>query len=258
LQQRSNATRLAVAMFDVCDTGADLKKAATAAVHACAFGEHSALMKGSLHTDELMNAALASENGLRCEQRMTHTFVFDIPRYHKLLAITDAVVNISPDLLTKKQALMSAIGLMRRIGVATPKIAILAAVETVNTAMAATVDAAALVALGEAGQFGDAVVEGPFGFDNAISAAAAAIKGMRSHVAGEPDVLLMPDLNAGNILYKSLVYLAGAECAGLVLGAKVPIILTSRADSGFSRLASCALASLSAMQQDSNSPQRSR
>jgi phosphate acetyltransferase len=191
-----------------------------------------------------MGAVVAGDNRLRRARRITHCFIFDIPRYHKLLAITDAVVNIAPDRVTKTQSLLDAIVLMRTIGVSQPKAAIVAAVEIVNPAIPATVDAAALVALAKAGHFGNAVVEGPFGLDNAISADAAAIKGLKSSVAGDPDVLLMPDLNAGNILYKSLIYMAGAECAGLALGAKVPIILTSRADSAFTRLASCALASL--------------
>jgi phosphotransacetylase len=244
LQRASSADALAQFEFDICDTGADSKAAAAAAAKACARGEHSALMKGSLHTDELLSAAISRDNGLRGARRLTHTFVFDIPRYHKLLAITDAAVNIAPDLPTKEESIANAINLMRMLGVRAPKVAIIAAVETPNPAIPATLDAVTLAELAKTGRFGNALVEGPFGFDNAISSEAAAIKGIVSKVAGDPDVLLVPDLNSGNILYKSLVYMGAAECAGIVLGAKVPIILTSRADSRFSRLASCALASV--------------
>jgi phosphate acetyltransferase len=244
LQRTSSKHDLADAIFDVCDTGNDPKVAAAEAVRACAQGEHAALMKGSLHTDELMSAVVARESGLRGTRRITHIFVFDVPRYHKLLAVTDAVVNIAPDLRTKEDAILSATDLLRVLGIASPKVAIIAAVETANSAIPATLDAVALTEMANNGRFGDALVEGPFGFDNAISANAAAIKGIASKVAGDPDILLVPDLNSGNILYKSLIYMGGAECAGLVLGAKVPIILTSRADSSFGRLASCAIAVL--------------
>jgi phosphate acetyltransferase len=244
LQAASANTTLRDAALSLVDTGTDPNAAAVAAVAACADGQFEALMKGSLHTDELMAAVVAPAGGLRGALRMTHCFVFDVPRYHKLLAITDAVVNINPDLKTKVAATFSAIALLRQLGVAAPKVAVVSAVETVNAAIPATLDAAKLVEMAGAGEFGNAVVEGPFGFDNAISAEAAKTKGMISEVAGEPDLIVVPDLNSGNILYKALIYMAGAECAGIVLGAKVPIILTSRADSGFARVASCALASL--------------
>ncbi|TAG06231.1 MAG: bifunctional enoyl-CoA hydratase/phosphate acetyltransferase [Betaproteobacteria bacterium] len=244
LQAASAHRSLRDATVSVVDTGADPNAAAMAAVAACASGQFEALMKGSLHTDELMAAVLAPVGALRGALRMTHCFVFDVPRYHKLLAITDAVVNINPDLKTKAEAISSAIALLRQLGVAVPKVAVVTAVETVNEAIPATLDAAKLVQMARAGEFGEALVEGPFGFDNAISAEAAKTKGMISEVAGEPDLIVVPDLNSGNILYKALVYMADAECAGIVLGAKVPIILTSRADSGFARVASCALASL--------------
>lgn len=226
-------------------TGDSPREAARVAVADAAAGRVAFLMKGSLHTDELLGAVLARESGLRGSGRLTHTFVFDLPRYHKLLALTDAVVNIAPDLQTKKESLIHAIDLMRNMGVAAPKIAVLAAVETVNASMPATLDARTLTEWGATGRFGAATVDGPFGFDNAISAQAAATKGIVSLVAGDPDILLAPDLNAGNILYKSFVYIGGGECAGVVQGARVPIVLTSRADSLFSRVASCALARIS-------------
>ncbi len=244
MQAESGRSALFDAKLKIIDTGSNPNEAANVAVKACANGEFAALMKGSLHTDELMAAVVAREGGLRSSQRMSHCFVFDVPRYHKLLAITDAVVNIAPDLKTKAAATFSSVSLMRKLGVDRPKVAVVSAVETPNNEIPATLDALALSKMGRSGAFGNALVEGPFGFDNAMSAEAAAIKGIVSEVAGDPDVIVVPDLNSGNILYKSLVYMAGAECAGVVLGAKVPIILTSRADSGYARLASCALASV--------------
>lgn len=230
----------------IVDTGQDPHAAASAAVVAVRRGAHGALMKGSLHTDELLKAVLDPKCGVRTARRLTHTFVFDLPGYHKLLAVTDAVVNIAPDLETKADALANALDLMRMLGVARPKAAIVAAVEIENPAIIATLDAARLREMALAGRFGEALVEGPLGFDNAISADAARIKAIASSVAGDPDVLLMPDLNAGNILYKSLIYLGGGACAGIVQGAQVPIVLTSRADSEFSRRASIALAAIAA------------
>lgn len=227
------------------DTGNSAREAARIAVADAASGRIFVLMKGSLHTDELLAAVVSRDSGLRGPGRLTHTFVFDLPRYHKLLALTDAVVNISPDLQTKAESLIHAIALVQKMGVATAKIAILAAVETVNANIPATVDARDLSQLGLAGRFGAVMVDGPLGFDNAISAHAAAIKGITSSVAGDPDILLVPDLNSGNMLYKSFVYIGGGECAGVVQGGRVPIVITSRADSLFSRVASCALARIS-------------
>jgi phosphate acetyltransferase/phosphate butyryltransferase len=203
-------------------------------------------MKGSLHTDELMAAVVNKEQGLRASRRISHAFVFDLPRYHKLLALADCVVNIAPDLKTKKDILGNAVGLLQQLGMAQPKVAIVAAVEVVNPAIPATLDAQALVEMAQAGAWPGAIVEGPFGFDNAFSAEAARIKKIDSQVAGDADLLLMPDLNAGNMLYKSFNYVGGGDCAGLVLGAQVPIVLTSRADSLQSRMASVALAVLAA------------
>jgi len=226
------------------ETGDDPVAAARAAVADAAAGTTQALMKGSLHTDELLAAVVSRDSGLRRGRRMSHVFMFDLPRYHKLLAVTDAVISIAPDAKAKAAALGNASEMLRAFGIARPKVAIVAAVETVNPQIPATLDARELVDLAAAGEFGDCLVEGPFGFDNAFSSAAARTKGIQSAVAGDADLLLVPDLNAGNMLYKSFIYVGGGECAGVVLGAAVPVILTSRADSLFSRLASCALASV--------------
>jgi phosphate acetyltransferase/phosphate butyryltransferase len=241
------AAEVDISGFEIEATGADARAAAESAVALARSGALSALMKGSLHTDELMSAVVHKSTGLRGERRISHAFVFDMPRYPKLLALADCVVNIAPQMQVKCDILSNAIELLRRIGVARPKVAIVAAVETINPAIQATLDAQALADLGRAqGLWGDAIVEGPFGFDNAISAEAARTKGIASEVAGDADLLLVPDLNAGNMLYKSFVYLGGGECAGLVLGARVPIVLTSRADSLVARVASVALAMLAA------------
>ena len=228
--------------FRWVNTGESPRAAAAEAVADAAAGRVAVLMKGSLHTDELLGAVLARDSGLRGASRLTHTFVFDLPRYHKLLAVTDAVVNIAPDLQTKAQSITHAVELMLQLGVASPKVAVVAAGETVHPSINATVDAQTLAEWGRAGRFGTATVDGPLGFDTAISAQAAATKGIASSVAGNPDILLVPELNAGNVLYKSFIYIGGGECAGIVQGASVPIVLTSRADSLFSRIASCALA----------------
>ena len=228
------------------ETGELAVDAARRAVMDAADNRVSALMKGSLHTHELMGAVIARGAGLRTETRITHTFVFDLPRYPKLIALTDAVINIAPDVRTKADAITNAVRLLAQLGICAPKVAILAAVETIHERIPATVDARELVALAQSGRFGSAIVEGPFGFDNAISATAAAAKGIVSVVAGTPDLLVVPDLNSGNMLYKSFVYVGGGECAGIVQGTRVPVILTSRADSQFSRIASCALASIAA------------
>ena len=227
----------------------DSRTAADTALRACALarsGDVRALMKGSLHTDELMAAVVNKETGLRGSSRISHAFVFDLPRYHKLLALADCVVNIAPDLKTKKDILGNAVALLQKLGIAQPKVGIVAAVEVVNPSIPATLDAQALVDMARAGAWPGAIVEGPFGFDNAFSAEAARIKKMESQVAGDADLLVMPDLNAGNMLYKSFNYAGGGDCAGLVLGAQVPIVLTSRADSLQSRRASVALAVLAA------------
>jgi phosphate acetyltransferase len=202
------------------------------------------LMKGSLHTDELMAAVVAREGGLRTGRRISHVFVMDVPTYHKVLIVTDAAINIAPTLEDKVDICQNAIDLAISLGLENPKVAILAAVETVTSKMPATLDAAALCKMAERGQITGGVLDGPLAFDNAISKHAAETKGIRSTVAGDPDILLAPDLEAGNILAKQLSFLANADSAGLVLGARVPIILTSRADGVRSRIASCAVAVL--------------
>ena len=202
------------------------------------------LMKGSLHTDELMAAVVSRTGGLRTGRRISHVFVMDVPTYHKVLIVTDGAINITPSLEDKVDICQNAIDLAISLGQKKPKVAILAAVETVTSKMPATLDAAALCKMAERGQIKGGILEGPLAFDNAISKQAAKTKGIQSDVAGDPDILLAPDLEAGNILAKQLSFLANADSAGLVLGAKVPIILTSRADSVRSRIASCAVAML--------------
>ena len=209
-------------------------------------GKTELLMKGSLHTDELLGAVVARETGLRTGRRLSHVFIMDVPTYHKVLIVTDAAINIAPTLEDKVDICQNAIDLVISLGLARPKVAILAAVETVHSKMPATLDAAALCKMADRGQITGAIVDGPLAFDNAISAEAAKIKGIRSEVSGDPDILLAPDLEAGNILAKQLSFLANADSAGLVLGARVPIILTSRADSVRSKIASCAVAVMAA------------
>ena len=209
-------------------------------------GRAELLMKGSLHTDELLSAVVAKETGLRTGRRISHVFIMDVPTYHKVLIVTDAAISIAPSLEDKMDIVQNAIDLATHLGLSRPKVAILAAVETVTSKMSATLDAAALCKMAERGQIKGAVLDGPLAFDNAINAEAARTKGIRSEVAGDPDILLAPDLEAGNILAKLLSFLAKADSAGIVLGARVPIILTSRADSVRSRIASCAVAMLAA------------
>jgi phosphate acetyltransferase len=203
-----------------------------------------ALMKGSLHTDEIMGAAVAREGGLRTERRISHCFIMDVPSHADALIITDAAVNIAPDLDDKVDIVQNAIDLAHAMGVEEVRVAILSAMETVSPKVASTLEAAALCKMADRGQITGAVLDGPLALDNAINPEAAAIKKIKSPVAGRANVLVVPDLEAGNMLAKSLTFLAGADAAGIVLGARVPIILTSRADSQVSRLASCAVAVL--------------
>ncbi len=218
--------------------------AAVRAVALAATGDVEALMKGSLHTDELMEAVVADGAGLRTARRMTHCFLMHTPTYPRPFIITDAAINIAPDLEQKADIVRNAIDLAHIVGIASPRVAILAAVETVNARMQATLDAAALCKMADRGQISGGVLDGPLAFDNAVSIAAARIKGIVSPVAGVADILVVPDLESGNMLAKQLEYLGSATSAGIVLGARVPIVLTSRADSRASRIASCALASL--------------
>jgi len=218
--------------------------AAAAAVEEVRLNNVDAIMKGKLHTDELMSPIVDAKNGLRTERRMSHIFALDVPTYHKPLFITDAAINIAPDLTTKRDIVQNAIELLHTLGNSAPKVAILSAVETVNAKMVSTIDAAALCKMAERMQITGGILDGPLAFDNAISKSAAATKGLVSEVAGDADILIAPDLEAANMLAKQLIYLAGAESAGIVLGATVPIILTSRSDGILSRLASCVLAQL--------------
>lgn len=218
--------------------------AAARAVAMAATGEVSALMKGSLHSDEMLAAIVASDSGLRTQRRLSHVYAIDVPAYAKLLLVTDAVINIAPNLEQKRDICQNAIDFLHDLGIAEPLVAILAAVEMVNPAMPATLDAAALTVMAARGQITGAKVDGPLALDNAISLDSARIKAIASPVAGCADILVVPNIEAGNMLAKQLIYLSGADAAGLVLGARVPIILTSRSDSMNIRLASVALAKI--------------
>jgi len=216
--------------------------AAFKAVELVREGKAEVLMKGSLHTDEFLSAIVARDSGLRTGRRLSHVFLMDVPTYHKVLMITDAAINIAPGLEDKADILQNAIDLAIVLGVAQPKVAILSAVETVTTKIPSTIEAAALCKMADRGQIRGGLLDGPLAFDNAISAEAARTKGIQSLVAGDADILLAPDLEAGNMLAKQLSFLANADSAGLVLGARVPVVLTSRADSVRARLASAAVA----------------
>lgn len=232
------------ASLDGCEIVDVADPAASAAMAVKLVRDRRALMvmKGSLHTDELMRAVIDRDTGLRTSRRVSHVFMFDVPTYPKPLFVTDAAINIAPTLVEKADICRNAIELGHAVGIALPKVAILGAVEIVNPAMPSTLDAAALCKMADRGQITGGVLDGPLAMDNAISPAAALTKHIVSPVAGDADILLVPDLEAGNILYKNLTYLARADAAGIVLGARVPVILTSRADSVRTRLASAALA----------------
>jgi phosphate acetyltransferase len=231
-----------VRVVDAPDDG----EAARKAVALCREGGAMGLMKGSLHTDALMHAVLDHQTGLRTARRVSHVFVIDAPAYPRPLLVTDAAINIYPTLDDKVDIAKNAIELAHALGIETPRVAILSAVETVSSKITSTLDAAALCKMADRKQITGAVLDGPLAFDTAVSAEAAAIKELVSHVAGVADVLIVPDLESGNMLAKQLEYLGGAELAGVVLGARVPIVLTSRSDSARARLASCAVAVLRA------------
>jgi phosphate acetyltransferase len=218
--------------------------AAAKAVELVQAGMGELLMKGSLHTDELMRAVTSSKTGLRTARRISHVFVMDVPTYPETLFITDAAINIFPDLDVKRDIVQNAIDLFTQVGLGTPRVAILSAVETVTTKIPSTIDAAALCKMADRGQITGGILDGPLAFDNAIDPEAAKIKGIKSEVAGRAQILVVPDLEAGNMLAKNLSFMAKADAAGIVLGARVPIILTSRADSVRTRMASCAVAVL--------------
>jgi phosphate acetyltransferase len=207
-------------------------------------GDAEALMKGSLHTDELMAEVISSSSGLRTGRRISHVFLMDVPTYPRPIMITDAAVNIAPTLMEKVDIVQNAIDLAHTIGTPEPKVAILSAVETVNAKIQSTLDAAALCKMADRGQIKGGLVDGPLAFDNAVSLVAAKTKGIVSAVAGRADILVVPDLESGNMIAKQLEYLANALSAGIILGARVPIVLTSRADSAETRLASCVIAAL--------------
>jgi phosphate acetyltransferase len=241
----ANTLQVSLEGFRFVEAEDDPILASRAAVALVGANEVSALMKGSQHTDELLHAVVSRDANLRTSRRMSHVFWFDLPAYHKPLMVTDAVVNMAPSLKDKVDILANAIGFSHAIGLELPKVAILSAIETVNPDLASSVDAATLSKMSDRGQMRAAIVDGPLAFDNAISAASAATKGISSPVAGDPDILMVPNLDVGNVLYKSFIYMGRGECAGVVLGARVPIILTSRSDSRRARIASCALAQLS-------------
>ena len=229
--------------FEIVDAGHS-EAAAAKAVQLVHEGKGALLMKGSLHTDEIMRAVTSSGTGLRTARRISHVFIVDVPSHPEALFITDAAINIFPDLDAKRDIIQNAIDLFTLGGLGTPRVAILSAVETVTTKIPSTVEAAALCKMADRGQITGGLLDGPLAFDNAIDAEAAKIKGIKSQVAGRAQILVVPDLEAGNMLAKNLIFLAKADSAGIVLGARVPIILTSRADSVRSRMASCAAAVL--------------
>jgi phosphotransacetylase len=234
---------LDIAPYEMIDTPHS-HAAAAAAVGLVRAGRAQLLMKGSLHTDELMSEVVKRETGLRTERRISHVFVMDVPTYHKVFAVTDAAINIFPALEDKADIVQNAIDFFVALGRKPPKVAILSAVETINPKIPSTIDAAALCKMADRGQIRGGILDGPLAFDNAISAEAARIKKIDSPVAGDPDIILAPDLEAGNMLVKNLTYLSRADGAGVVLGARVPIVLTSRADNQRTRMASCAVAAL--------------
>lgn len=235
--------KIDISGFDLVDA-IDSHDAAAKAVALVKSGRAEILMKGSLHTDELMAAVVARETGLRTARRISHCFIMDVPDHAHPFIITDAAVNIAPTLEEKVDIVQNAVDLAHAMGVSDVRVAILSAMETINPKVASTIEAAALCKMADRGQITGAVLDGPLALDNAINPKAAAIKGIISPVAGKANVLLVPDLEAGNMLAKSLTFLAGAAAAGIVLGARVPIILTSRADAEITRLASCAVAVL--------------
>lgn len=237
---------LDIGKYELVDVENSEAAAAAKGVELVRAGKAELLMKGSLHTDELMRAVTSSSTGLRTARRISHVFIMDVPSHPDTLIVTDAAINIAPDLDVKRDIVQNAIDLFLQIGDGTPRVGILSAVETVTTKIPSTIDAAALCKMADRGQITGGILDGPLAFDNAIDPEAARIKGIKSEVAGRAQILVVPNLEAGNMLAKNLIFLSHADAAGLVLGARVPIILTSRADSVRTRMASCAIASLSA------------
>ncbi len=234
---------LSLDAYTIVEAGSE-EEAAAKSTELCATGQAGALMKGSLHTDLLMKYVLQKEGGLRTTRRVSHVFIMDAPLYDRALLISDAAINIYPQLEEKIDIVQNAIDLAHALGIPEPKVAIMSAIETVNPKIISTLHAAALCKMADRGQITGAILDGPLAFDTAVSAEAASVKQLKSPVAGRADILIVPDLESGNMLAKQLEYLGGARLAGIVLGTKVPIILTSRADSAESRVASCAVASV--------------
>jgi phosphate acetyltransferase len=251
----ARSLRLDLGGIELVDV-AHSQAAADKAVELVRAGRAELLMKGSLHSDELLGAVAKRETGLRTGRRISHVFVMDVPTHPQTLFITDAAVNIAPDLQAKRDIVQNAIDLYAALGLGSPKVAILSAVETVTTSIPSTIDAAALCKMADRGQITGGELDGPLAFDNAISPEAARIKGIKSAVAGQAQILVVPDLEAGNMLAKNLTFLSGADAAGIVLGARVPVILTSRADKLRARMASCAVATLLAHSRRATSPVR--
>lgn len=246
IESIADANHLDLGGMEFLETGEDPVSAAQASAELCREGVANFIMKGSLHTDELLGTVVSKEGGLRTKRRMSHIFVFDIPHDPRPLFMADCVVNINPGLMEKRDIIQNAIDLVRALKIDRPYVAILSAVETINPAIPGTIEAAALSKMAERGQITGAVVDGPLAYDIAISIEAAHIKGVHWHQGKRPDILIMPNLEAGNMMYKQMVYVAKAECAGIILGTKVPIVLTSRADSPKARVVSCALAIIQA------------
>ena len=244
-----------ISRFEIVDVSHS-HAAAEKAVELVRLGKAELLMKGSLHSDELLSAVANRETGLRTARRISHVFVMDVPSHPQTLFITDAAVNIAPDLMAKRDIIQNAIDLFIGLGLGTPKVAILSAVETINPSIPSTIEAAALCKMADRGQITGGEIDGPLAFDNAISMEAARIKGIKSPVAGQAQILVVPNLEAGNMLAKNLSFLSKADAAGIVLGARVPIILTSRADNVRTRMASCAVAMLFAHRRRVTEPVR--
>src|SRR5438045_6679209 len=235
---------LNIAAYEIVDTPPSEAAAAARSVELIHEGKGEVLMKGSLHTDSLMRAVTAKVGGLRTDRRISHVFIMDVPAYTETVFVTDAAINIFPDLECKRDIIQNAVDLYNDVIGTTPRVAILSAVETVTSKIPSTIEAAALCKMADRGQITGGLLDGPLAFDNAIDREAARIKGIKSEVAGRAQILVVPDLEAGNMLAKNLAYFAKADGAGIVLGARVPIVLTSRADSPRARLASCAVATL--------------
>jgi phosphate acetyltransferase len=253
IEKVANENGIKIGGFQVVDAPHS-EAAAERAVEMVHEGKGELLMKGSLHTDELMRAVTNSKTGLRTARRISHVFIMDVPTYPETLFVTDAAINIAPDLDAKRDIIQNVVDLFTQVGLGTPRVAILSAVETVTSKIPSTIEAAALCKMADRGQITNAILDGPLAFDNAISPEAAKIKGIQSPVAGKAQILVVPDLEAGNMLAKNLIFLSKADSAGLVLGARVPVVLTSRADSVRSRMASCAAAVLYAAARRSKAP----